>query len=273
MQDDHRHSVRDEVTLGRAGAERRWLNLTSDQQVFVAPVLSLAAFILLAAGNQSVITHVLALIVQLVLFQIVVIAHVSDRRRRRLLTALAPLALVGLIVIISGASLLFEDGIGRGAATAISALLAIGVIVRLFGRVARAPVITLKVVGDAIAVYLMIGLTFAYLFLTLDAFESRSFFVEGPQPVSTFLYFAYVTLATVGYGDFTAAYTMGRFAAIACGLIGQLYLVTVLALIVSNLGRQRSPEQIQRLRGGASADGPGEGDADDASPPPGSSVR
>ena len=43
------------------------------------------------------------------------------------------------------------------------------------------------------------------------------------------------------YGDFTPAHTAGRFLDVAEGLMGQLYLVTILAVIVSNLGRQRKP--------------------------------
>ena len=67
------------------------------------------------------------------------------------------------------------------------------------------------------------------------------FFAQGMQPTTTYLYFSYITLATIGYGDFTPAHTAGRFLAVAEGLMGQLYLVTILAVIVSNLGRQRKP--------------------------------
>ncbi|MFM7551963.1 MAG: potassium channel family protein, partial [Actinomycetota bacterium] len=79
------------------------------------------------------------------------------------------------------------------------------------------------------------------------------------QPAYVFLYFSYITLATVGYGDFTAADAVGRLLAMLEGLVGQLYLVTVLALIVSNLGRQRNPA---KERAAMRADGP------DGDPPP-----
>ena len=89
--------------------------------------------------------------------------------------------------------------------------------------------------------YLMLGLLFSYVFIALDAIDPGHFFTQGEQPTTVYLYFSYITLATIGYGDFTPAHTIGRFAAVAEGLMGQLYLVTVLALIVSNLGRQRKP--------------------------------
>ena len=55
-----------------------------------------------------------------------------------------------------------------------------------------------------------------------------------------FQYFSFVTLATVGYGDYTAAHQLGRMLAIVEALMGQLYLVTVLAILVSQLGRPRA---------------------------------
>ena len=47
-------------------------------------------------------------------------------------------------------------------------------------------------------------------------------------------------MATVGYGDLTARSSIGRMTAALEGLLGQLYLVTVVALLVSNLGQERS---------------------------------
>ena len=150
--------------------------------------------------------------------------------------------MIGVIALSSLLAEVLGPEAGRVVAVGFSAALTLGVIIRIFGRVAKAPVINLRVVINAITVYLMLGLFFAYLYMTLSAAADEGFFTQGPgQPTSVFLYFSYITLATIGYGDFTPAHTIGRFAAVAEGLMGQLYLVTVLALIVSNLGRQRKP--------------------------------
>ena len=53
------------------------------------------------------------------------------------------------------------------------------------------------------------------------------------------LYFSFATITTSGYGDLTAATDVGRSLAIAEALIGQIYLVTVVAAIVGGLGRRR----------------------------------
>ena len=54
-----------------------------------------------------------------------------------------------------------------------------------------------------------------------------------------FLYFSFVTMTTVGYGDLTAAGDLGRMLAVTEALIGQLYLVTVVALVIGNIGQER----------------------------------
>ena len=48
-------------------------------------------------------------------------------------------------------------------------------------------------------------------------------------------------MTTVGYGDLAAASGVGRAFAIALTLTGQIYLVTVVAIIVSNLGNRSDP--------------------------------
>jgi len=54
------------------------------------------------------------------------------------------------------------------------------------------------------------------------------------------VYFSFVTLATVGYGDYTAATNLGHTLSITEALLGQIYLVTVVATIVSRLGPRRA---------------------------------
>jgi Ion channel len=46
-------------------------------------------------------------------------------------------------------------------------------------------------------------------------------------------------MATVGYGDLTAAADLGRMLAVREALIGQLYLVTVVALVIGRVGQGR----------------------------------
>jgi hypothetical protein len=56
--------------------------------------------------------------------------------------------------------------------------------------------------------------------------------------VSRCQYFSFTTLATVGYGDLTARSNFGHTLSVFEAVIGQVYLVTVVSLIVGNLGRR-----------------------------------
>ena len=62
--------------------------------------------------------------------------------------------------------------------------------------------------------------------------------------IANCLYFSFTTLTTVGYGDLTAASNLGHTLAMSEALVGQIYLVTVVSLIVGNLGlRRREPAE------------------------------
>jgi hypothetical protein len=104
------------------------------------------------------------------------------------------------------------------------------------GAVAQNEVNSRSVAG-AICVYMLFGMLFMFLYGVLATLGHAPFFAQGTDGTrSTRLYFSYTTLATLGYGDYTAAANLGRSLAVLEALIGQLYLVTVVAVIVTRLG-------------------------------------
>jgi hypothetical protein len=92
----------------------------------------------------------------------------------------------------------------------------------------------------ALSIYVTIGILFTVVYGVLATVDNGPFFAQGTDGnASDRLYFSFVTLATLGYGDYTAATDLGRMLAVIEVLIGQLYLVTVVALLVANLGHRR----------------------------------
>jgi len=63
---------------------------------------------------------------------------------------------------------------------------------------------------------------------------------------SDFIYCSFVPLTTVGYGDLSESTGIGRMLAVTAALVDQLSLVTVAAILVSNLGRDRTPAPSAR---------------------------
>jgi Ion channel len=98
--------------------------------------------------------------------------------------------------------------------------------------------VTVRTIIGVLSIYLLIGLIFTFVFGIIASESSSFFFKHGVEGTSAdYLYFSYATLTTVGYGDLVAALHAGRSVAIIEALIGQIYLVTVVSLIVGNLGR------------------------------------
>jgi hypothetical protein len=129
-----------------------------------------------------------------------------------------------------------------GAAGIVSGVLAVATIaVIALGVIDQAEVNAQSVTG-AICIYLLLGILFMFLYSAIALIGSGDFFFQGTDGTRSLrLYFSYVTLVTLGYGDYTAAGNLGRSLAIVEALIGQLYLVTVVALLVSRVqSRPRS---------------------------------
>ena len=105
------------------------------------------------------------------------------------------------------------------------------------GAVAQNEVNSRSVAG-AICVYMLFGILFMFLYGVLATLGHTPFFAQGTdgtRPIR--LYFSFVTLATLGYGDYTPAGNLAHALAVLEALIGQLYLVTVVAVVVTRLGR------------------------------------
>lgn len=94
--------------------------------------------------------------------------------------------------------------------------------------------VTVNTILGAVSVYLLMAIAGTYLFMYIDTLSLAAgpFFGE-PQPTTVFAYFSIVTITTLGYGDFSPVEQVGRSAAAWVAVIGQIYLVVVVAYIVS----------------------------------------
>ena len=88
----------------------------------------------------------------------------------------------------------------------------------------------------------------AYILIELQAPGSFNLVTasDRSQLSSEMMYYSLVTITTLGYGDFSAATELGRFASTAEAITGQVYLVTVVATFVSlNTTRVREARRGQ----------------------------
>jgi hypothetical protein len=100
--------------------------------------------------------------------------------------------------------------------------------------------VALETLAGVLAIYLLMGMFYSFVYGAVDALEAGRFFATEADPTrSDFLYFSYVTLSTVGFGDLTPVTDVGRMLTLTEALVGQIYLVTIVALIVTNLRSRR----------------------------------
>jgi hypothetical protein len=159
-----------------------------------------------------------------------------ERRLLRLAVALIPLAtLAGIVLVLAG-----NDATAKDVSGVLVCLLVVVAPVAIVKRLATHPVINLNTFYGAVCVYLLIAMFFATAFFLISQIAHQPFFAQLHDARSIdYLYFSFTTITTVGYGDLTAAGGVGRMTAVLEAVFGQLYLITVVALVVQNLGQER----------------------------------
>ncbi|MEI8332294.1 MAG: potassium channel family protein [Chloroflexota bacterium] len=167
-------------------------------------------------------------------------AHPRVLRPTEVFTVVAIAA--SLLALLTG-----TDKFGPLVTTIFGLLLALVAPVAIAARLRSLPKITFRTVLGALCIYLLLGLFFSYVFGLAASIDRVPFFVEPDAGSATdYVYFSYVTITTTGYGDYTAATDLGRMLAITEALTGQLYLVSVVALLVGNIGREVEPRRRGR---------------------------
>jgi len=101
-------------------------------------------------------------------------------------------------------------------------------------RVVTSTEIGSRTILGAVSVYTVLGILFSFTYSTVDRIQSGQFFSEVAHPTgSEFLFFSYTTLTTTGYGNLVPAGQPGRMLAGLEMMLGQLFLVTLVAGLVS----------------------------------------
>lgn len=124
-------------------------------------------------------------------------------------------------------------------------------------RVVLAPEVSFRTILGAISVYTVLGILFTFLYNLIDRTQGGSFFEGVTHPGSSdFLFFSYTTLTTTGYGNLVPGGQPGRMIAGLEMMIGQIFLVTLVAGLVSLWKPGEGILQRRERRGRRGAEGP-----------------
>jgi hypothetical protein len=203
--------------------------------VFILMV-ALLVFVIIAPTGDTERAVVLAL-EGLALLVVVATSRERPAVRNARLRVLAVVAVAAVVGVAAGAFPTAPVLITNG-------LLALGILVALVTgllRLVRQQGVTLQVVAGALTIYVLTGLIFSFVVSLVCDIDSTPFFAQrGDATQGDRVYYSFAVLTTTGFGDYTAATPVGHALAVVEMLAGQLYLVTVIGVVVGAFaGRSR----------------------------------
>ena len=156
------------------------------------------------------------------------------RQRSRVVAAAA------LVVVLGTATGLFPAALTFAVVTLLLAAVPVSLVGGLL-RLVREEGVNVHAVAGGLAIYLVAGLLFASVISFVAHVQSGPYFTHGAHVSGgERVYYSFTVLTTTGFGDYTAATGFGHALAVLEMLTGQLYLVTVIGVLIGNYtGRRR----------------------------------
>lgn len=200
--------------------------------VLLVLILLLLAFQLAATDGDA--ARVTAVALQAVVLLVAVITSRAHPWVIRATVAVCLSAVFGAVIAIIGTDQPVDDS-GHLISFLLIGLTPPVIVNGLYKHFREHRQVTRETMYGVLCIYLLIGMVFAAMFGVVQSLSNEDFFVGEEGNTADFLYFSFSTLTTTGYGDLLAATSLGRSMSITEALIGQIYLVTVVALIVGNV--------------------------------------
>jgi len=104
-------------------------------------------------------------------------------------------------------------------------------VVLLIQQIVKSPEVNVKVIIEAISAYLLLGVMFTLTNSLIWSFDHNSIGINS-LGIADMVYYSFITLTTIGYGDISPNSDLAKMASIFFGLSGQLYLTIIMALII-----------------------------------------
>jgi hypothetical protein len=144
------------------------------------------------------------------------------------------LILAVIATALATVSAAFGGRLGLNAANFIEIGLLVVAMAAVLRRVLTADNVSSRTILGAISVYTSLGILFTWAYGLIDRIEGGGFFGSGVATKgSDFLFFSYTTLTTTGYGDLVPTGQVGRMVSGLEMMLGQIFLVTLVAGLVS----------------------------------------
>jgi hypothetical protein len=160
--------------------------------------------------------------------------HTGHTIKRRHWISIAVCVLIAPVVLVVNSESIIGLTYLLPAALLVTATLPI-----TLSRVLHHERVSHETVLGALCTYVLVGLLFAFAYLAVDSIRDAPFFAQaGLHQESEYLYFSFVTLTTLGFGDLSPAVGLPQALTALEALLGQVFLVTLVARLVTLWVRQ-----------------------------------
>jgi hypothetical protein len=224
----------------------RWLWTEDRGMSFFLAVLVVVIFVVLPLAGGGLIERFLVDVG----FSIVLIAGAVATNRNVLLTQIIIiLTIAGLVIHWAG---LLTSSFRHPVLDAILIMLLFGCfVVVMMLQVFRSGQMTLHRVLGAVAAYLSIGIAWGYAYFLVSLFNPHAVqFAKPPEvfevPAARYVYFSFVTLTTLGYGDAVPTAPAARSLAVTEALTGQMYPAVLIAGVLGRALQSRQGREAPR---------------------------
>jgi voltage-gated potassium channel len=196
----------------------------------------LVTLIVMGAVSQYSVGRLVVPLLFLGIFFLTMLTSGVPRRTIVLLTIVIPVVLA----VVGIASVSRLGSVADALSQLVSTALVIACVFFIFRRLSTHQRISRRTVMGSLCVYLFGAMLFSMVYNIIAEISGVPFFVQTDLPSALdYIYFSFITMATVGFGDFTPATDVGKMAVVVEAITGQLYLVVVVALFVSRIGQRR----------------------------------
>ena len=144
---------------------------------------------------------------------------------------------------------------GRGIVFIVVSLLVLATPIAVLTRIVKHRQVTAETLLGAICTYILIGLLFAYGDLAVQLLSGHFFAQTHAGSESDFVYYSFITMTTVGYGDLTPTTGFPRTMAVTEALVGQIFLVVLVSRLVAMYVPRPFDQRRQSLLASGSSEG------------------
>lgn len=209
---------------------QRFLGVVVQERYGLILALLLLGYVLEGLDGGALFRLATALIFATLLVAALLAPGIPPKLRLAGITSTGVLLLLAIVLLVS------DSATAKVSLLILLSLVQILALITIAVRIAHHEKVDRQTVMGAIAGYFLIGLSMGALYQGLNLATEAEMFngITGP---GDYIYFSLITLTTVGYGDITPATDFAKRLVSVEALVGQIFLVTLVARLVALWGR------------------------------------